>query len=111
MYILIVDDEASRHEALGKKYAHQANQIWHAKSYAEAIELLEQRRYDVISLDHDLGEAKTGADITRYMVREMKFPHKPKQVLIHTRNPVGAGNMAADLREAGIRYYFTPFTP
>lgn len=59
------------------------------RTFGEAIDKLTDN-YDVIDLDHDLGEEKTGYDICKYIVEnEIKIPI----VVIHTSNPVGRQNM------------------
>lgn len=64
-----------------------------ARNYNEMIKLLEENKAKVeeISLDHDLGETKTGYDICKYLV-ENDFWFMSK-ITIHTANAVGAKNM------------------
>lgn len=73
-----------------------------AHNYKEAIYALNNITFDIICLDHDLGEEKTGYDICKYML-EHKI--RCKEVRIHTRNPVGRQNMIQLLRHYG--YYVT----
>lgn len=53
-----------------------------------------------ISLDHDLGEDKdTGYDVICFLERlAADRRYIPKEILIHTANPVGRKNMEAALR-------------
>ena len=60
------------------------------KSYNECVKLLDVRNVEVISLDHDLGSKKTGYDVAMYMVKNDNYP---KQIYIHSANPVGAQNI------------------
>ena len=62
-----------------------------ARSYDEAISELHRFRYDVICLDHDLGEGPTGYDLCKYIIA--KHIYCP-EYRIHTSNPVGRKNMA-----------------
>lgn len=61
-----------------------------ARTFKDAINELNKRKYKVIDLDHDLGEEKTGYDICKYIV-ENQIPMN--EVYIHTNNPVGKQNM------------------
>lgn len=61
-----------------------------AKSYKEAIIKLNSMKFDVICLDHDLGEAFTGYDICKYIIEhDIQCP----EYRIHTSNIVGRQNM------------------
>lgn len=70
-----------------------------ARSYAEAIEYLKDN-YDLISLDHDLGEEKTGYDIAKYIVENQM---KIAPVAIHSANPVGRFNIEQLLTHYGYK--------
>ena len=61
-----------------------------ARSYNEAIAELHKFKFDVICLDHDLGEDTTGYDICKYIVA--KHIYCP-EYRIHTNNPAGRKNM------------------
>ena len=67
------------------------------RSYGEAIALIDTHwgNIQAISLDHDLGEVKTGYDIVCHM--ELKARQEPDnfppEVYFHTANPVGWQNM------------------
>jgi hypothetical protein len=72
-----------------------------ARSYDEAIKYLETFDYDVIYLDHDLGDysaeegrERTGYDIVLWLVERKNAGHKvPTQYEFLTANPVGKRNM------------------
>ena len=61
-----------------------------ARDYDEAIAELHRFRFDVICLDHDLGDGPTGYDLCKYIVA--KHIYCP-EYRIHTSNPVGRRNM------------------
>ena len=61
-----------------------------ARSYNEAIKELHRFRYNIICLDHDLGEEKTGYDVCKYIVENNI---QCDEFRIHTSNPVGRKNM------------------
>ena len=65
-----------------------------ARNFDVAIFWLAQRGVSVVSLDHDLGEEKTGYDIACAMERWMvEGDYDPPEIRIHSANPVGRGNM------------------
>lgn len=61
-----------------------------ARSYEECVSLLKENEIETISLDHDLGTNKTGYDVCLYMVENEIYP---KEIYIHSANPVGQKNM------------------
>ena len=60
-----------------------------------------------ISLDHDLGEDKTGYDIAKYIER-LAYENKLGRIkwAIHSANPVGRQNIERALKSAE-RFWFT----
>jgi hypothetical protein len=53
-----------------------------------------------ISLDHDLGEEKTGYDIVK-LIKELvadDYNYFPPRIFVHSDNPVGRANMWAAIR-------------
>ena len=69
------------------------NQYIQAYNYEEAIKILENNKgnIDEISLDHDLGDVKSGYDICKWLVENEYWTMD--KIIIHTANPVGAKNM------------------
>ena len=61
-----------------------------ARTFKDAINELNKRKYKVIDLDHDLGEEKTGYDICKYIIEN---DIKITRVYIHSNNHVGRFNM------------------
>lgn len=84
-YLLWIDD--IRH--IPNNYINEYNTVI-ARSYNEAIKELHRFRYDIICLDHDLGEEKTGYDVCKYIVENDIYC---SEFRIHTSNPVGRQNM------------------
>lgn len=69
-----------------------------ARNYREAVTLIANNEIQILSLDHDLGEEKTGYDIAKFIVEnEIKI----KQINIHSANPVGRDNI-----KQLIKHYF-----
>ncbi|MDQ0190619.1 cyclic-phosphate processing receiver domain-containing protein [Alicyclobacillus cycloheptanicus] len=61
-----------------------------ARNYDECILMLTACEVEVLSLDHDLGAARTGYDVAKWIVEKNRWP---KQICFHTSNPVGRRNM------------------
>lgn len=66
-----------------------------ARDYDEAVAELHRFRYDVICLDHDLGEGPTCYDLCKYIIAKHIYCSEYR---IHTSNPVGRKNMTELLR-------------
>lgn len=65
-----------------------------ARSYSEFIRIFEQNKGNVeeISLDHDLGEIRSGYSVAKWIVENNYFDGL-KTIIIHSANPVGVKNM------------------
>lgn len=62
--------------------------------YHDCIRCLQENKGQIeeISLDHDLGELKTGYDVCLWLV-ENNFWDGIKKITFHSSNPVGVKNM------------------
>ena len=73
----------------------------HEKDLESDINMfLADNSYDIISLDHDLSEDKTGYDIAKYIVENQI---KVGAVAIHSANPVGKFNINQLLTHYGYK--------
>lgn len=70
------------------------------RNYNDAIFCLRNNIYDYISLDHDLGEDKTGYDIAKYIVENQV---QLKGFKVHSANPVGRFNIVQLLTHYGYK--------
>ena len=69
-----------------------------AKDAYKCIALLKSGKIEVLSLDHDLGEnTPTGYDVLKWMEKVTALGEfiPPKEILVHSANPVGRGVMDA----------------
>ena len=70
-----------------------------ARTYDEAIALLMKCDYDVVFLDHDLGDFKdgkerTGYDVLLWIIQQKQDGYTvPTQYILLTANPVGRSRM------------------
>lgn len=97
MKILVLDDERWRHDAYDKALV--GHEIHHAYTVRQFRAKLKQvQRWDLISLDHDLGEPESkvgnGVDAAKLVV---KCETKPVLVVVHSWNPAAAPRMVDTL--------------
>lgn len=83
MRVLVIDDLPDT------KDVGRYDQI--ALNYNEAIEHLRSEAWDIVWIDHDLGEGKTGYDVMCWIEEHPEF--MPREIRITTRNPVGRKRM------------------
>jgi hypothetical protein len=111
MKVLIVDDACERHTGLGVEYSDHL--LDHAYTYQEAIDLLRSNLYDLVCLDHDLGDFRNGVERTGYSVALFmaEFQIKTGEIRVHSHNPVGAKAIMDLSRRHGLasRIYYEPF--
>lgn len=96
-----------------------------ARTVEEAISLFKScanrgEQINIVSLDHDLGGydgtyTKTGYDLCKWLVEHWYYDVNaeiPKQVFLHTSNPVGRQNMYQLLTRTGptgvMRVHYGP---
>lgn len=110
----ILEDDPTRVESF--KVALRGHEVMHAWSVEEGMALFAPP-YDVILLDHDLGDAayasfnrkNTGAEFARYVARTHTADPSTR-VVVHSWNPVGALVMLWALQGAGWTVNRTPFS-
>lgn len=73
----------------------------HARTYAEAIRYLKSGRVVVISLDHDLGDEKSGYDVAKWIEEKASYGQIPPIAwTVHSANPPGASRIVQALKKA-----------
>jgi len=112
MKILFMDDDVERYDHL-RKYLPSSIEIVHVYTVSEAQEKMMEQEFDLLMLDHDLGIGMVGGDgieLAKWISRSMdKYKWKPGcDVIIHSMNPVGAGNMVAELGMCSIQAKYIP---
>lgn len=80
MKILVIDDIRTFAEA-----------EYHARTYAEGIDALTEEEWDILYLDHDLGEDKSGYDVLCFLEEYPEY--LPGEIQLVTANPVGRMRM------------------
>ena len=120
MRILILDDEAERHAHLSKIYA--GHEISHTDSYNNFVrELISGSPWDLVHLDHDLGNGDSYLDgwgnIQFYTghhaserICELPVENLPKEVIVHSMNPLGSQNILFNFRAHRIEASWQPYS-
>jgi two-component SAPR family response regulator len=106
MKIIILDDDVMRHLLFDKLF--KGHDIQHVLSVAEFTNAINNTKYDIACLDHDLGTVETGVDAAKAIVT-LPENQRPNEILIHSWNPVGAENMRALLSTLNIKVTVKPF--
>lgn len=111
-FLDLSDDEMLRIEHLVDEFRNAPNKLWlddlrsapdttwrTVKTAPDAIDWLQRSFFDVVSLDHDLGEPEngTGYDVLVWLERavaEGDWRTAIPELRIHSANPVGRTRMA-----------------
>ena len=103
MRILVIDNEKARLKVFKQKLI--GNVVDCAEKASEAIEMLKNNMYDLVSLDHDLTDQVfqpsgpgTGFEVAQWLVDHKD--RKPRRIVIHSFNIAGAQNILTILPEA-----------
>jgi len=116
MKILIVDDENQRHFGFKEKYLPE-NEVINAFTVKEAIAFIQNTKFDLIHLDHDLQDfehfdngrkpiERTGMDICRYLINNNYMG----RIIIHSWNTPASIKMKKMFEEVGIPVVYEPYS-
>lgn len=98
--ILWLDDMRDPKDFLSQDVYDHSYVIW-AKNYYSFLFWIKAGNYakfDIICMDHDLGEEHTGYDCAKALVEEIrKYRQDIKSIIVHTNNPVGRDNILHEL--------------
>ena len=99
MRILILEDDGTRvNNFIELLYQHDLDITENAQ---EAISLLDEKVYDVLLLDHDLGEGNgTGGTVSSFLRMYPDNPNNNAEILIHSWNAPASAGMLKDLPNA-----------
>ncbi len=122
MRVLVLDDMTVRQVCFRMTYGE--DNVKSTKTYNEFLNALDSEKWDIIHLDHDLGDFVENPDtyidgwgITRefnglhaaYKVCELPENKRPCSVIVHSINPEGAKAMVAVLTNGGLKAIWEPF--
>lgn len=99
MRILILEDDGTRvNNFIELLFRHDLDITENAH---EAVALLETKVYDLLLLDHDLGDGNgTGGVVSGFLYAYPENPNNDAEILIHSWNAPAAKNMLEDLPKA-----------
>lgn len=112
--ILILEDSPERISFFKQKFnKHDAYFFDMADDAIEALRIINDKPWDIILLDHDLGgkvfvssaEHNTGYTVAKY-IADNRNDFEINQIIIHSLNPAAAQNMKNVLPEA----QYVPYT-
>jgi CheY-like chemotaxis protein len=104
--VLFLDDDSERWNIFNQDLVKDQDieLIW-VKTSDEAIKKLKQTKWDIISLDHDLGGQSyvesglgTGYEVAKNISED--FYYNDKLIFVHSWNPEGAKNMRKVLKKS-----------
>ena len=106
--VLFLDDEKERHDLADVIASDYSVKVYHAYSAPKAKRLLAEQSFDLVCLDHDLGEdgAGTGMTVAREIVGRGLFP----LTLIHSWNIPAARSMKGVLSDGGVPVFAATFS-
>jgi CheY-like chemotaxis protein len=111
--ILFLDDDPTRHALFSRRMPYHT--ITHAYSARQCInELSRIPPFDLVCLDHDLGDfgadgEETGAVVADYINLHLDPKFYPKEIIIHSWNSDGAAFMKRVIAPTGIPCSLVPF--
>lgn len=120
MRILFVDDNLPRTHKFTTAFRSENVIIDTAFGNYSAIDLLEDNAYDIVSLDHDLGELNfvKGQPVCSNTIEptvKWLYNHMSKSgrstIIVHSHNPIGAGYIRQHLAQAHYVIEWHPFGP
>ena len=115
--VMLLDDDERRHRWFEKRFA--GDDLFIAATVEEAKQLLTEKSYDAIFLDHDLlphhyesndhdDFAQTGYAIAEWLNVRTDL-QKAATIIVHTRNADAAIPMVEKLRESGRSVEYCAF--
>ena len=106
MKVLVLEDDWERIKQF-TDWRMQGHEVTITKTVGEAISELEQNEFDLLCLDHDLGEhvyvESIGAEETGYLVAlwlSQNPERSPDTIVLHSLNRPGRDNMKSALPRA-----------
>lgn len=110
MRALIVDDSVDRQRALERVLKHKGAEVAQALNFEEALNKLYAEKFDLVYLDHDLGQGfvKSGDQLVDAILG-LPQDSRPRAVAVHTSDSVIGRDMVGRLKEAGIEATYRPF--
>jgi CheY-like chemotaxis protein len=110
MKIFVLEDDENRINFFQSKLSKKVEKLVIADNVQEAKIILSHFNFDILFLDHDLGEPfteeNTGAGLAKFIVKKSI---KCKEIYIHSMSTVGAQNIKNILDDADYDSFKIPF--
>ena len=114
--VFLLDDDRRRHRWFAERF--KGDFLDTASDVRQAQQLLGEKPYDAIFLDHDLhpehynsldrDDERTGYAIASWLAANPDL-QRASTILVHTRNADGAMRMVEEMRRAGRSAEYVPF--
>lgn len=115
--VFLLDDDSRRHRWFKKRF--NGDEVAVAETVVEAKEMLQERAYDAIFLDHDLlpdhydsekwDDENTGFAIAKWL-GENRNLQSAATIIVHTRNSEGGMRMVEVMRQNQRTVEYVPYT-
>jgi CheY-like chemotaxis protein len=117
--ILVLDDlDDIRHPVFRRRLSE--HQLTCVTTAVAAMAALDVETFDVLHLDHDLGEwykdetgqprERTGMTVVDHLLQQVPKERWPSKVIVHSWNTNRSRRMVEALNAAGIHAVYQPFT-
>lgn len=109
--VLVVDDDITRLDRMKATILKSEDmEVYYAATTQMAQDFLKWQKWDIVFLDHDLGEQDgSGYTIAQAVIDSPRFG-PPYQVIVHSMNPVGAENIMKLLKGHIRELHRIPFS-
>lgn len=125
-HILILDDDEERHTWFRRRFLAEVPPLTeppivvHTYGYHHCVELLAERRWDLVHLDHDLHLSRPGDQRGPYggfydgrdvamVIAGMPPERRPLRAIVHSWNEVRGPEMVQILRRVGVEVSLEPW--
>jgi CheY-like chemotaxis protein len=116
--VLVLDDNENRHDVF--RHILPDASLTHVYTADEAITALQEKpRFNLLCLDHDLGDFKNksrsddpgdGTMVAEFIAQWLDKKQYPDSIIVHSANFHASRRMAAILRAAGLTVTIKPFS-
>ena len=113
--VLFLDDDVNRHKAFKQNINIPDSEIKYVYTSKDAIDAINDEKYDVVFLDHDLGgkiyvaeTENTGYEVTLHIAK-MPKEKRSDNVIIHSFNRSGAIRMYQSISGSVKSVHTIPF--
>lgn len=114
MKVLFLDDDPNRRRIAREHFI--GHELSEAETAKQAIDMLDKYSpFDLVHLDHDLGgevfvpsDEVSGFAVAQHIC-SMEKAKRPRRIVVHSFNPVGANNMMHILRNSFLDCEYRPF--